>query len=360
MRPIRRRHRPIMKNDERVRILVTGAGGFIGHHLVKRLKSDGFWVRGADIKVPEYEASEADEFLVADLRKFDNCLLATRGGIDQVYNLAADMGGIGYINAFHADIARNNVLINTHMLEASRLEEVSKFLYSSSACVYASSKQASAEVTPLREEDAYPADPEPGYGWEKLFTEELCGYYRLDYKFETRIVRFHNVYGSLGTYEGGKEKVPAAICRKTALAADRGEIEIWGDGEQTRSFLYIDDCVEGLVRLMASDYHKPLNLGTDRLISINGLVDLISGIARKRLVKNHDLSKPQGVRGRNSDNTRLRDVLDWEPSFPLEAGLEVTYKWIEGELKKAGRIQAPRCTDQKTLKPHAASTLSVG
>ena len=325
---------------ERKRILVTGAGGFIGHHLVARLKSEGHWVRGADIKLPEYEASAADEFAQADLRKYDNCLLATRGGIDQVYNLAADMGGIGYITASHADIARNSVLINAHMLEASRSNDVSRFLFSSSACVYAGAKQTSAEVTPLREEDAYPADPEPGYGWEKLFTEELCRYYRRDYRFETRLVRFHNVYGPLGTYEGGKEKAPAAISRKVALAQDRGELEIWGDGEQTRSFMYVDDCVEGLLRLMASGYHEPLNLGTDRLISINGLVDLISTIAGKQLVKRHDLGKPQGVRGRNSDNTRLKKVLGWEPSVSLEAGLDVTYKWIEGELVKAGRLRS--------------------
>jgi GDP-D-mannose 3',5'-epimerase len=324
---------------EQRRILVTGAGGFIGHHLVARLKSEGHWVRGADTKLPEYEASAADEFEQADLRKYDNCLLATRGGVDQVYNLAADMGGIGYITASHADIARNSVLINAHMLEASRLNGVSRFLFSSSACVYAGPKQTSPEVTPLREEDAYPADPEPGYGWEKLFTEELCRYYRRDYKFETRVVRFHNVYGPLGTYEGGKEKAPAAISRKIALAQDRGELEIWGDGEQTRSFMYVDDCVEGLLRLMASDYHEPLNLGTDRLISINGLVDLISTIAGKQLVKRHDLGKPQGVRGRNSDNTRLKKVLGWEPSISLEAGLDVTYKWIEGELAKTGRLR---------------------
>ena len=320
------------------RILVTGAGGFIGHHLVKRLKAEGHWVRGADIKLPEYEASVADEFERLDLRKYDNCLQATRGGIDQVFNLAADMGGIGYITASLAEIARNNVLINSQMLEASRLNGVGRFLFSSSACVYAGGKQKAAAVTPLREEDAYPADPEPGYGWEKLFSEELCRYYWHDFRFETRIVRFHNVYGPLGTYEGGKEKVPAAVSRKVALAKDGGEIEVWGDGEQTRSFMYVEDCLEGMQRLMASDYREPLNLGTDRLISINALVDLVGEIAGKRLVKRHDLSKPQGVRGRNSDNTRLARVLGWEPSISLETGLQTTYKWIENELKKAGRV----------------------
>src|SRR5579864_3371773 len=304
------------------KILVTGAGGFIGHHLVSRLKREGNWVRGADIKLPEYEESAADEFAQLDLRKYDNCLLATRGGIDEVYNLAADMGGIGYITASLADISRNNILINAHMLEASRLNDAQRFLFSSSACVYAGYKQKTPDVAPLREEDAYPADPEPGYGWEKLFAEELCRYYWHDYKFETRIVRFHNVYGPLGTYEGGKEKAPAAVSRKVALAGDGGEIEVWGDGEQTRSFMYVDDCVEGLVRLMASDYAEPLNLGTDRLVTINQLIDLVSHVAGKKLKKRHDLSKPQGVRGRNSDNTLLNRVLGWEPSIALEKGLK--------------------------------------
>jgi len=294
-----------------------------------------------DIKEPAYEATAAGEFELLDLRKFDNCLIATRGGIDQVYNLAADMGGIGFISANHADIARNNTLINVHMLEASRLQNVKRFLFSSSACVYAQSKQMDAAVDPLREEDAYPAEPEPGYGWEKLYAEQLCLYFAQDYRLDTRLVRFHNVYGPLGTYDGGREKAPAAVCRKVALADDGGTIHIWGDGEQTRSFMYIEDCVEGLLRIMASDFDKPLNLGTDRLITINGLVDLVADIAGKKLVRQHDLSKPQGVRGRNSDNSLLRKVLGWEPSISLEQGLAVTYAWIEQELAKAGRVRQP-------------------
>jgi len=321
------------------RILVTGAGGFIGHHLVKRLKNDGFWVRGIDIKYPEYECSAADEFEILDLREFHNCMQATRN-IDRVYNLAADMGGIGYITAFLADISRNNTLINAHMLEASHQNRIERFLFSSSACVYAGYKQKSADVTPLKEEDAYPADPEPGYGWEKLYAEEMCKYYHKDHGLETRIVRFHNVYGPLGTYEGGKEKAPAAISRKVALSANGSDIEIWGDGQQTRSFMYVDDCVEGLIRIMNSDCREPLNLGTDELVTIDGLVDMISEIAEKKLNKVHDATKPQGVRGRNSDNNRLRQVLGWEPSIQLKTGLVTTYKWIEAELNKKPESQA--------------------
>ena len=319
------------------RALVTGAGGFIGHHLTKYLVDKGYWVRGVDIKYPEYEPSPAHEFELLDLRRFDNCLIASRG-IEEVYHLAADMGGIGYITAFHAEIARNSAVINLHVLEAARLNAAERFLFSSSACVYPQYLQKNPDVTSLKEEDAYPADPEEGYGTEKLFMESLCKYYNEDYGFQTRVVRFHNVYGPLGTYEGGKEKAPAAICRKVALAPDGGEIEVWGDGAQTRSFMYIDDCVEGIYRIMRSDYPHPLNLGTDELVTINRLVDLVSGVAGKRMVKRYDPSKPQGVRGRNSDNTRLRQVLGWEPQIPLAEGLAPTYRWIESELQSAGRM----------------------
>lgn len=318
-------------------MLVTGAGGFIGHHLVRYLKDRGYWVRGVDVKEPEYEASAADEFRLLDLRKVEHCMTATEG-CAEVYHLAADMGGIGYITAFHADIARNDTMINVHMLEAARQNGVSRFLFSSSACIYPQHLQKDSDVTPLKEDDAYPADPEEGYGWEKLFMEKLCQYFRQDYGLETRVVRFHNVYGPLGTYEGGKEKAPAAISRKVAMAIDGGDIEIWGDGKQTRSFMCIDDCTEGIYRLMRSDYHEPLNLGTDEMVTVNELVDIICSIAGKTLVKQHDLTKPQGVRGRNSDNTKLREVLGWEPGIDLRTGLVETYRWIAAELERAGRV----------------------
>lgn len=322
------------------RVLVTGAGGFIGHHLVGYLTDRGSWVRGVDLHPPEYAPSPAREFATLDLRRPESCLAAV-DGVDELYHLAADMGGIGYITAYHADIARDSALINLHMLEAARRAGVRRFLFSSSACVYPRYRQNTPDATPLKEDDAWPADPEPGYGLEKLFAEELCRYYREDHGLETRIVRFHNVYGPLGTYEGGKEKAPAAICRKVALAHDGDEIEVWGDGRQTRSFMYVDDCVEGIYRLMRSDYAGPLNLGTDRLVTITELVDIVAGITGKSLRKRYDPSRPQGVRGRNSDNTRLRQVLRWEPSVPLEEGLAQTYRWIEGELRKADRIPGP-------------------
>jgi nucleoside-diphosphate-sugar epimerase len=325
----------------RTRAVVTGAGGFIGHHLVKYLKANGYWVRGVDVKHPEYEASPADEFAVLDLRDRAACLAATRG-VGEVFQLAADMGGIGYISAYRADVARNNVLINAHMLEAARENAVARYFYSSSACVYPMYLQTSSDVTPLREADAYPADPEEGYGWEKLYAEKLCQYYDEEGKVPTRVARFHNIYGPLGTYEGGREKAPAAICRKVALAPDGGSIEVWGDGSQTRSFTYIDDCVEGIHRIMNSDHPKPLNLGSDELISVDGLVDLISKVAGKRLVKRHDLSKPQGVRGRNSDNTLASTVLGWQPSISLEQGLSETYRWIASRVTEADLLARQR------------------
>ena len=321
------------------KILVTGAGGFIGHHLVSFLKERGYWVRGVDIKLPEYAESLADEFELLDLRRWDSCLQATRG-VEEVYNLAADMGGIGYITAYLADIARNNSLINTHMLESSRLNDVARFFYSSSACIYPSYLQEDADVTPLKESDAYPADPEEGYGWEKLYMEKMCQYYSHDYGLETRVARFHNVYGPLGTYDGGKEKAPAAICRKIALAKDGDELEIWGDGKQTRSFMYIDDCVEGIYKITKSDYCEPLNLGMDVMVTVDELVDLVLEIAGKSLLKRHDTSKPQGVRGRNSDNSKLEGLLNWSPEYSLADGLSITYGWIESELKKTERISS--------------------
>jgi nucleoside-diphosphate-sugar epimerase len=309
------------------KILVTGAGGFIGHHLVKRLKSDGHWVRGVDLKLPEYEESSADEFQQTDLRNLRNCLKAVEG-IDEVYNLAADMGGIGFISSHFATIARNNSLINLNMLEAARLCRPKRFLFSSSACVYNQSKQIDPASPALKEDDAHPAAPEKGYGWEKLYAEQLCLYYREEFGLNTKVVRFHNVYGPLGTYEGGREKAPAAACRKVALARDGDTIEIWGDGKQTRSFLYIDDCVIGLIKLLASDFAGPVNLGSTELITIDGLFNRVAEIAGKRINKSHDLLKPQGVRGRNSDNALLRQVFDWEPGTPLVEGLISTYHWI--------------------------------
>jgi exopolysaccharide biosynthesis WecB/TagA/CpsF family protein len=324
--------------ESKTRVLVTGGGGFIGHHLVSRLKKEGYWVRSVDLKYPEYEPSAADDSRILDLREWKNCVAATEK-IDQVYNLAADMGGIGYITSSHADIARNNSLINLHMLEASRVNGVRRYLYSSSACVYPQGKQLDPNVKPLAESDAIPADPEPGYGWEKLYAEQLCTYYREDYGLETRIVRFHNVYGPLGTYDGGKEKAPAAICRKVALANDGDQIEVWGDGNQTRSFMYIDDCVEGLLRLMHSPHHEPLNLGTDELVTINELVEMVSAIAGKRLVISHQLDKPQGVRGRNSDNHKILQLFGWQPSILLRQGLVSTYSWINQRVKDSHRAR---------------------
>jgi len=320
------------------KILVAGAGGFIGHYLVRFLKKKGYWVRGADIKEPEFSPKdEADEFLLLDLRDFRNCSEAVKG-IDKVFTMAADMGGIGYITVVKADVMRNNVLINTNMAEASKRNGIKRLFFSSSACVYPTFKQIDPNVTALKENDAYPADPDNEYGWEKLFSERVYKSYYQDYGLDVRIARFHNIFGPEGTYEGNKEKAPAAISRKVAKAKDGEEIEIWGDGRQSRSFLYIDDCLEGTYRLMQSDWKEPLNIGSDRLVTIDELADMIIKISGKNITKKYNLSAPQGVRGRNSDNTLCNKVLGWEPKISLEEGLEKTYKWIEGQVKKVKRI----------------------
>jgi GDP-D-mannose 3',5'-epimerase len=319
------------------RVLVTGAGGFIGHHLVRHLKEQGYWVRGADLKLPEYQPTAADEFLRLDLRNLDHCLLATTG-VSEIYALAANMGGMGFISSHHAQILHDNALMSIHTIEAARRNGIERYLYCSSACVYPEYRQTTADVTPLREEDAYPAQPQDAYGWEKLMSERLCIHYREDYKINTRIVRFHNIFGPLGTWQGGREKAPAAMCRKVAVAKLTGhhEVEIWGDGKQTRSFCYIDDCVIGIYKLMQSDYDQPLNLGQDRLVTIDALADMVASAAGIRITKRH-VPGPEGVRGRNSDNTRLRQVLNWEPHISLEEGISRTYAWIENQVRTTER-----------------------
>jgi len=322
-------------------ILVAGAGGFIGGWLVRHLHENGFTdLRAVDSKplTEWHQVLEDVDTRVADLRSLDACRDAVRGAA-HVYNLACDMGGMGFIEANKA-ACMISVLINTHLLLAAEETGVQRHFYSSSACVYNVSLQQVSDVTALREEDAYPALPEDGYGWEKLFSERMCRNFHEDFGIETRVARYHNVYGPHGTYDGGREKAPAAICRKIAMAVLTGndEIEIWGDGEQTRSFMYIDDCLLGTTMIMESDIRDPINLGSSELVTINELVDIVEEIAGVRLTRHYDLDAPKGVRGRNSDNELIRKRLGWEPSTPLATGLEKTYTWIYDELKTASRV----------------------
>jgi len=316
------------------RILVTGGGGFIGSHMARRLHSEGHFVRVADIKYDDYIQEEyCSEKCNLDLRILENCLKATEG-IDKVYSFAANMGGIGFITSVFADVMHDNVLINTFMLEASVQNKVKRFLFSSSACVYANYKQTTPDVPGLKEEDAYPADPNEPYGWEKLFTEEMMKSYQIDYGLDIRMARYHNIYGPEGTYKGGREKAPAALCRKVVEASNPGKIVVWGDGKATRSYCYIDDCITGTELLMESDYDKPINIGSDRLISVEDLADMVIGISGKKISKDHDLSAPEGVRGRNADLTLVKKVLGWEPKVSLDEGMEKTYRWIEMMVEK--------------------------
>jgi nucleoside-diphosphate-sugar epimerase len=325
-------------------VVVTGGGGFIGGHLVADLRSKGFTrLRAVDMKNSDewYQVFPDVENLQLDLRRQDAGSRAAEGA-RYVFNLACDMGGMGFIETHKAECMLS-VLINTHMLVASRDHRVERYFYSSSACVYAAEKQTNAAVAPLKESDSYPAMPEDGYGWEKLFSERMCRHFSEDFGLETRIARYHNVYGPLGTYDGGREKAPAAICRKVIAAKLSGnhQIEIWGDGEQTRSFTYIDDCLAGTGGIMASEVREPLNLGSSELVTINHLVDIVEGIAGLKLKRNYNLGAPKGVRGRNSDNTLIRVKLGWAPSVSLSAGLAKTYAWILGEMTAgAGKRRA--------------------
>jgi len=320
------------------RVLVTGGGGFIGSHLARQLHKTGHFVRIADVKFDDYVKEKYySERVALDLRVWDSCLAATKG-MDRVYNLAANMGGIGFITAVGAEVMHDNVLINSHMLEASRQNKVDRFLFSSSACVYPTYRQTSPNVQGLKEEQAYPADPDNFYGWEKLYTEKMCEAHQRDHNLDVRIVRYHNIYGPEGTYEGGREKSPAALCRKVAEASNPGTITIWGDGRQTRSYCYVDDAVRGTIALMDSEYDKPVNIGSDRLVTIDELADMIIKISGKRIRKTYDCAAPQGVRGRNADISLARQVMKWEPEVSLENGLERTYRWIAARMKSEDQI----------------------
>lgn len=322
------------------KVVITGAGGFIGGHLVKYLQEKGYdKIVAADIKPLDqwYQVHKGVESISTDVSKYENCLRITKGA-DEAYNLAADMGGMGFIENNKA-LCMLSVLTNTHMLMAVRANGLKKYFFSSSACVYAADKQTRTDITALKEEDAYPAMPEDGYGWEKLFSERMCRHFREDFGIITRVARFHNVYGPYGTYDGGREKAPAAICRKLASAKLHGlrDIEIWGDGQQTRSFMYIDDCLFGVESIMHSHIEYPINLGSSEMVSINQLVDIVEDIAGIKLKRSYNLGAPKGVRGRNSDNTLIKKELNWEPSISLRDGLERTYAWIYDEIKSGNK-----------------------
>jgi GDP-D-mannose 3', 5'-epimerase len=315
--------------------LVLGAGGFIGSHLVKRLKAEGFWVRGVDLKFPMFSETEADDFVIGDLRDAAFCRQVVDGRFDEVYQLAADMGGAGYIftGEHDADVMHNSATINLNVLDVCHKRNVRGLFYSSSACMYPAYNQEDPNNPICSEDSAYPAAPDSEYGWEKLFSERLYLAYNRNYRMTNRVARYHNIFGPEGTWQGGKEKAPAAICRKVAQARDNGEIEVWGDGSQTRSFLYIDECLEGTLRLTRSGFEGPVNIGSEEMVSINQLVDLVADISGKTIHKKH-IPGPEGVRGRNSDNRLIEQKLGWKPSLALRAGLEKTYGWIERQVQR--------------------------
>ncbi|MEQ9324686.1 MAG: NAD-dependent epimerase/dehydratase family protein [Polyangiaceae bacterium] len=315
--------------------LVCGAGGFIGNHLVKRLKSEGYWVRGIDLKFPEFSDTAADDFLLGDLRDPEVCRRACGVPMDEIYQLAADMGGAGYIftGDHDADVMHNSATINLNMVDIARKTNAGKIFYSSSACIYPERNQIDPDNPNCAEDSAYPAHPDSEYGWEKLFSERLYLSYHRNYGIPVRIARFHNIFGPEGTWTGGREKAPAALCRKVAEAPDGGEVEIWGDGLQTRSFLYIDECLEGVRRLMRSKFLGPVNIGSNEMVTINELAMLAAGVAGKKVMLKH-IEGPQGVRGRTSDNQLIADQLDWAPTEPLKTGIEKTYRWIDEQVRR--------------------------